>query len=80
MFITTLAVSIIETLLVTAFNYEKKTKLARKAQEGYAEQPKPKITLKSALEKTALPGSLSHSFFLKCQHTLQYHLSLHLAL
>lgn len=63
-FLTTLAVSVLGFLIVTTFKYEKQAKLARQAQPGYVEPLKPKVSLKTAFEKTALPGSISQFFLI----------------
>jgi len=63
-FITSLIVCIVGFFLVMTFNYEKKAKMALQAQEGYVEPPKEKISLKSAFEKSAVPGSITQFFLI----------------
>jgi len=53
---------VIGLLLAMTFNYEKKAQMALKAQEGYIEPPKTKISIKNAFEKTAYPGSFTQFF------------------
>lgn len=63
-FITSLIVCIAGFFLVMTFNYEKKAKEALRAQAGYVEPPKTKVSLKTAFEKTAIPGSLTQFFLI----------------
>ncbi len=58
-FITIFIISLVAILLTFTFNYEKKAKLALKAQEGYVEPEKEKINLKTAFEKAAIPGAIA---------------------
>ncbi len=61
-FISSFVICIVGLLLVLTFNYEKKAKRALQAQEGYVEPEKAKLSLKTAFEKTAIPGSISQFF------------------
>ena len=62
----TAAVSLLGFLLVMTFNYEKKAKLALKAQEGYVEpvKEKTKFSLKTAFEKSTYPGAITQLFLI----------------